>query len=290
MLLAARGRRVHPLKDDKVLTSWNGLMIAALAKAGAALGRPDWTAAAARAAGFVLAELSDVDGRLLRRWRDGHTTGPGYLDDYAFLAWGLIELYQAELDPRWLGEALRLTGLMCRLFEDELHGGFYYTAHDAEGLIVREKEAFDGALPSGNSVAALVLLRLARLTGDAQWERKAAKLLHAFAPLVQRHPPAATQLLVALDLALGEGVEVVVAGDPADPATAELIAAAREGFSPGLALLLAAPGPAGERLAELAPFTRSMGLVDGRPAAYLCRAHACQRPVTSAGELKALLA
>jgi uncharacterized protein YyaL (SSP411 family) len=289
LLFAAREQRVHPLKDDKVLTAWNGLMIAALAKAGAALGRADWTAAAARAASFVLARLSDDEGRLLRRWRDGHTTGPGYLDDYAFLAWGLVELYEADLDPRWLAEGLRLSGLMCRFFEDELHGGFFYTAHDAEGLIVREKEVFDGALPSGNSAAAYVMLRLARLTGEGLWERKAAKLFHAFAPQIQRHPPVATQLLVALDLALAEGVEVVLAGDSGEAATQDLIAAAQRSFAPRKALLLAAPGPIGERLAELAPFTRGMGPVEGKPAAYVCRAHACQRPVTSADELKALL-
>ncbi len=292
MLFAARDKRVHPLKDDKVLTAWNGLMIAALAKASQVLPHPGaaWLDAARRAARFVLENLADKEGRLLRRWREGHTAGPGYLDDHAFFIWGLTELYEASLEPAWLEEALRLAELMRRLFEDELHGGFYYTAHDAESLIVREKEVFDGAVPSGNSVAALVLVKLSRLTGDPRWERKAMKAMRVFTPQVGRHPPAATFFLAALDYALAPGLEIVLAGDPEDPRTRVLLEAARRPFQPHKALILAPPGPEGERLAALAPFTRGMGQVEDRPAAYVCRGHACQRPVTTAKELVELLA
>ncbi|MFZ5586064.1 MAG: thioredoxin domain-containing protein [Thermodesulfobacteriota bacterium] len=290
LLYAARERRPKPLKDDKVLTAWNGLMIAALAKGHQALGEALPLAAAQKAARFVLERLSDSDGRLLRRWRQGHTSGPGFLEDYAFLAWGLIELHQADLDPAWLMEALRLTGLACALFEDELHGGFFFTPHDGERLIIRDKEFYDGALPSGNSVMAMNLVRLARLTGRAELERKAHKVFRACGESLGRQPMAHTQLLVALDHALGPAHEVVVAGDPADPATRELLQAAQRAFSPGLSLLLAPPGPAGDPVRELAPFCAGMSPVDGRPAAYVCTGQACQAPLTDPAALAAALA
>ncbi|MFH1058441.1 MAG: thioredoxin domain-containing protein [Pseudomonadota bacterium] len=290
MLYDAREERPKPLKDDKVLTAWNGLMIAALAKGHQALGEAEPLAAAQKAARFALERLRDGDGRLLRRWRDGQTSGPGFLEDYAFFVWGLIELHQADLDPAWLAEALRLTDLACALFEDQLHGGFFFTPHDGEKLIIREKEFYDGALPSGNSVMAMNLLRLARLTGRAELERKAQKLFRAGGEDLSRQPMAYTQLLLALDYALGPAHEVVVAGDPADPATAALIQAAQRGFHPGLALLLAAPGPAGEAVRDLAPFCAGMGPVAGRPAAYVCTGHACQAPVTEPAALTAALA
>ncbi len=290
LLFAAREGRVHPLKDDKILSAWNGLMIAALAKGHAVAGRPDWLQAAQAAARFILANLSDPQGRLLRRWRDGHTSGQGFLDDHAFFVWGLLELYQADQNPAWLEQALRLTALMERHFADELHGGYYYAAHDGEALFMREKDIYDGAMPSGNSVAAHNLLRLARLTGDPTWERKAMKLFKAFAGQVRQAPQAHTHLLCALDYALAPGREVVIAGDPADPRTQAMLRAALASFRPDLTLLLNSPGPAGERLRGLAPYTRGMDPVGGAPAAYVCQNHACQRPVTTVEELNALLA
>ncbi len=289
-LWQAREGRVHPLKDDKVLTAWNGLMIAALAKGYQALGEGAYLAAARRAAGFVLEQLSDDQGRLLRRWRSGQVSGPGFLEDYAFFIWGLIELHQADLDPAWLSQAARLCELACRLFEDQLHGGFFFTPHDGEELIARDKEAYDGATPSGNSVMAVNLLRLARLLARPEWERKAVKLLRAFAGPVRRQPMAYTHLLMALDLALGPSQELVLTGDPADPVVGEMLRLAQTGFGPRRVLLLLPPGPAGEQVRQLAPFTRGMGPVRGRPAAYLCSGHACQRPLTDPAELKAALA
>ncbi|MFH1033486.1 MAG: thioredoxin domain-containing protein [Pseudomonadota bacterium] len=289
-LFAHREERVHPLKDDKVLTAWNGLMIAALAKGYQVLGDEAYLAAAARAARFVLEGLSDADGRLLRRWRGGDLSGPGFLEDYAFFIWGLLELYQADLDPSWLEEAQRLCGLALSLFEDQLHGGFFFTPHDGEGLIARDKDAYDGATPSGNSVMAVNLLRLARLLARPEWERKAVKLLRAFGEQMRRQPMAYTHMLMALDLLLGPCQELVLAGDPADPALKEMLRLAQAGFGPRRVLLLLADGPAGERVRALAPYTRGMGPVGGKPAAYLCTGHACQRPLTDPAELKAALA
>ncbi|MBI5522809.1 MAG: thioredoxin domain-containing protein [Desulfarculus sp.] len=288
-LWEAREKRVRPLKDDKVLTAWNGLMIAALAKGHQVLGDEAHLAAARGAARFVLAQLSDPEGRLLRRWRGGQAGGQGFLEDYAFFVWGLIELHQADLDPAWLGQAARLCELACRLFEDELHGGFFFTPHDGEGLIAREKESYDGATPSGNSVMAVNLLRLARLTGQERWERKALKLLRAFGETLRRQPMAHTHMLLALDLALGPSQELVLAGGPDDQALQEMLSLARAGFAPRRSLLLVPPGQAGEPVRELAPFTRGMGTLEGRPAAYLCSGQACQRPISDPAELKAAL-
>jgi uncharacterized protein YyaL (SSP411 family) len=286
-LFAVREKRVHPLKDDKVLTAWNGLMIAALAKGYQVLGDGAYLAAARKAAGFVLTQLGDAQGRLSRRWRGGSLSGPGFLEDYAFFIWGLIELHQADLDPAWLTQAARLCQLACQLFEDELHGGFFFTPHDGEGLIARDKEAYDGATPSGNSVMAVNLLRLARLLARPEWERKAVKLLRAFGEPVRRHPMGYTHMMMALDLALGPSQELVLAGDPADPALKEMLRLAQASFGPRRVLLLLPPGPAGDQVRELAPYTRGMRPVDGRPAAYLCSGHACQRPLTDPEELKA---
>jgi len=191
-LHAAREERIHPLKDDKILTSWNGLMIAALAKGYQVLGDPKYAAAAGKAADFLLQTLRDPSGRLLRRYRDGHTAYRGFLDDYAFLVWGLLDLYEAVFDIRYLEEALRLNREMLELFWDETHGGCFFTPHDGEALIVRDKEIYDGAVPSGNSVAALNLLRLSRMTGDVSLEQQAERILQAFSGLVGDYPMAYT--------------------------------------------------------------------------------------------------
>jgi hypothetical protein len=288
-LFAAREKRVRPLTDDKVLTAWNGLMIAALAKSAQALGEGEHLAAAQRAADFVLAELTDDKGRLLRRWREGQTLGPGYLDDYAFFLWGLIELYEAGFEPRRLEEALALARQMHELFWDDVGKGFFYTPHHAEDLIVREKDLYDGATPSGNSTAAWCLLRLARLTGDTAWEKRAGELMRAFSAQVDQTPMAYTQLLMALDFAQGPSREVVVAG-PAEAGAPELMAAAQRAFLPRRALVLKPDGPRGEALAELAPYVREMGPVEGRAAAYVCQGFACQAPVTGVEELREALA
>jgi uncharacterized protein YyaL (SSP411 family) len=284
-LYAEREKRERPLKDDKVLTSWNGLMIAALAKGAAVLGQEEYETAAARAAGFILDNMRDHEGRLCRRWRQGETKGIGYLDDYAFLIWGLIELYEAAFDPAYLEAALDLADQAGRLFWDDLHHGYFFTPHHGEDLIVHEKDLYDGATPSGNSVMALNLLRLARLTGDSAWEKKADRLMAAMSAQVAQHPMAYTQFLVALDYAMGPSWEVVVVGEPKAAPTRALISVAQKRFLPTRALLLKPGGEAGQRLARLAPFTAEMEPVQDGAAAYVCRDFACQRPVSDPKEL-----
>lgn len=284
-LFAAREKRVHPLKDDKIITSWNGLMIAALAMAGAALGQPEYLQAAARAAAFVEQRLTTEGGHLQRRWRQGHLTGPGYLEDYAFYIWGLIELHQAGQDPRHLERALELTELAGRLFWDEAAGGYFYTPADGEALIFRDKEIYDGALPSGNSVMAGNLLRLGRLCARPKLEERADEVMRAFGEMVERMPMAYTQLMNALDFALGPGQEVVVVGAADGADTRALLAKARSSFGPRRVLLFRPVGAGAPLVESLAPYCAEMEMVGGAATAYVCQGYACQSPVNDPADL-----
>jgi hypothetical protein len=285
-LHAAREERVHPLKDDKILTSWNGLMIAALAKGYQVLGDSAYAAAAGKAANFLLETMRDPSGRLLRRYRDGQVAYRGYLDDYTFLVWGLLDLYEAAFDIRYLEEALRLNGEMLELFWDEPNGGCFFTAHDGEQLIVRDKDIYDGAVPSGNSVAALNLLRLSRMTGDVSLEQKAERMLQAFSGLVGDYPMAYTQFLNAVEFALGPAQEIVIAGDPASPVTKEMQAVVQRAFLPNRVLLFKPVGAEGERLAAVCAYAQSLHPVDRQPTAYICENYACQKPITAIDQLR----
>ncbi len=281
-LLAVRTRRVHPFADDKILTDWNGLMIAALARAGAAFGEPRYVAAARAAAEFVLAELRDEHGRLYKRWRQGEAAHAGTLEDYAFLTWGLLELYQAGFEVRHLEAALALDAAMLAHFEDRAAGGFFTSADDAEELLFRHKDVYDGALPSGNSVAAWNLLRLARLTGRTELEEHGRRTLAAFGSAA-RMPSAHTLYLLALDFALGPSFEVVVAGDAAATDTRALLAAFQTRFLPQLVLVHRPEGEEPE-IARLAPFTREQVSRAGKALAYVCRNYACRAPTTDVAQ------
>ncbi len=237
-LLARREQRERPLRDDKILTDWNGLIIAAYAGASAAFDDPKLTRTAERAVDFLLAKLVTADGRLLHRYRDGEAAIAGTVDDYAFLIWGLIELYQATFDTRHLHAALQLTDKLLEHFWDEDRGGFYHTADDARDLIVRTKESYDGAIPSGNSVAMMNLLRLARITGDTVLEERAAGIGRAFAQEIERTPSGHTQLLSALDFALGPSHEVVIVGDPRAEDTQQLLQALASAYVPNKVVVL----------------------------------------------------
>ncbi len=305
-LFAARERRERPLKDDKVLTDWNGLMIAALAKGARALGEDAWLEAAREAAGFLLGNLRDREGRLLHRWRQGEAAIPATADDHACLIWALIELYETDFDPRWLREALELQEMLDARYWDGEAGGYYVTAGDATDLPVRRKEIHDGAVPSANSVAYLNLLRLARLTGRTALAARADRLEAAFAPTVGRAPAAETMFLVGLDFRIGPSHEVVIAGDPETEDTQRMVEALGRGFFPRAVVVLRpsgdggrggagrgsdAPSGTGEPSAEepeivrLAPYTRGHRPVDDRTAAYVCRDFACRAPTTSLEEL-----
>jgi uncharacterized protein YyaL (SSP411 family) len=288
-LFRIREKRIHPLKDDKILTSWNGLMIAALAKGSQALQDPALSDAAGRAAEFILDRLRTPQGRLLRRYREGEAVISGFLEDYAFLVWGLIELYEATFQVRYLEEALRLNQRMIEFFWDEEKGGFYFSGLDNEALIARPKELYDGATPSGNSVAALNLLRLARMTGRSDLEEKTEGLAQAFAPAVVEAPTAFTQFLNFLDFYLGPSQEIVLAGDPQWGTSRAMIASIQQKFHPNKILLFRAEDDTGEKLTALCPFAKEMKSTDQKATAYLCEGYSCKAPMTDPAALREAL-
>lgn len=288
-LFLAREKRIHPLKDDKILTSWNGLMIAALLKAYRALGEKAYLNAAQKALAFLLNTLQVKDGYLLRRYREGEAAHAAYLDDYAFLVWGLVEAYETAFDPKDLEDAMTLTRSMLELFWDQENGGFFFTGRENETLITRSKDAQDGALPSGNSVAALILLRLGRLTGDAMLEEKADAIFQTFASQVDEYPAAHTQLLQALDFMIGPVQEVVIAGDPGNNDTQAMVDSVHQRFLPHQVVLFVPGDEARARLSALAPFVKEMTPTDGKATAYVCRRYACQAPITDPKEFEKVL-
>ncbi len=282
-LYEARALRVPPLRDDKVVTAWNGLAVAALAFAGRALAEPRYVAAARRAAVFAL-ERMRPGGRLARSWRDGVTGPPGFLQDHAFLVQALLELHQATFEPRWLAEAVELAGETERLFADP-RGGWFTAGTDQERLIAREKPAHDGAEPSGASVALLCALRLEALTGDARWGEVADRALRWYAPSLAERPAALTELLLALD-AWTEGGGAVVLLWPRGGDPGPLAAALRARFLPNHLLTGAEEGAALEALRALVPAARDRAPIDGRATAYPCRRGACGLPAGTPEELQ----
>ena len=283
-LLAIRDRRARPHRDDKVLTSWNGLMIAALADGAATLNEPRYLQAARRSAEFILSAVRR-DGRLLRRWRDGEARYPGTLEDYAFFVHGLLGLYEADFDPRWLAEATSLAAQMLEQFLDEPSGGFFLRAKDEAPLIARSKDIYDGATPSGNSMAVFVCLRLGRLTADARYDTVGRNALARFAQPLRQSPFAFPQMYSALDFALGPTQEIVIAGDPADPGTAAMVRAVHERWLPRAVTILHPAGPEGRAIEAIAPFVSAQVPLQGRPTAYVCRDFACDLPVTDPAKL-----
>jgi uncharacterized protein len=286
-LFARRERRVRPATDDKVLAGWNGLAISAFAEAGRAYGEDRYTEAAVDAAAFVLSNLRRDDGRLLRAWRDGRTGGPAYVDDHALLATAFLDLYETTFDLRWFVEASRLIDTMLELFADAERGGFFQTGSDAEDLVVRPKEMYDNALPSGNSAAAEVLQRLALLTGESRYERAGADALRLVRGMMERAPTGFGHALGALDLYVSAAKEVAIVGDPSADDTRRLVEEVWRRFQPNRVLAVAAPDDDATRTV---PLLADRPQVDGRATAYVCERFVCQRPVTDPSDLAELLA
>jgi uncharacterized protein YyaL (SSP411 family) len=310
LLLHARDQRVRPGLDDKRLTAWNALMIAALADAGAVLERGDYVSAARKCAAFLLDELRDGDGRLLRTWKDGRGRLAAYLEDHAFLLQALLVLYEATFEERWYREAVAIADTMLERFSDPERGGFFTTASDHPHLVTRRKDLDDAPIPSGNSAAALGLLRLAHFSGEVRYERAAIGVLRLHWPIAARHPSAFGHLLQALDFHLAAVREVAVVGGGVDADGAGALAGAvRRMFRPHAVLAGGPGGPGGAGGAGEAggaaeaggpdgpggedaviPLLEGRGLVGGRAAAYVCERFACQMPVTSVADLLAALA
>ncbi len=288
-LFTARNKRIHPHKDDKILTDWNGLMIAALAKGAQVCNEPEYADAAKRAADFILTDMRRPDGRILHRYRDGHAAILANVDDYAFLIWGLLELYETVFDVHYLQTALNLNSEMIRYFWDEQNGGFYFTADDAEELIVRQKDIYDGAIPSGNSVAVLNLFRLARITANSDLEDKANKIMLAFSKDVKSEPFGYTQMMVGLDFGIGPSYEIVIVGNPEAKDTKEMLNFLRKHFVPNKVVLLRPSDQEEPDIIRLAKFTEYQSSFDGKATAYVCLDYACKMPTTDTEEMLKLL-
>jgi uncharacterized protein len=281
-MLQARATRVRPHRDDKVLASWNGLMLGALARASAVLGQPDYLAAAEKNLAFLQARLWEPKTQTLyHRWRDGERDAVQLLEAYAFLLAGVIDLYQASLQPAHLDFAVALAEAMLRRFYDPEQGGFWQTASGDTNLILRLKEDYDGALPSGNSAAILALLTLGAITERADFNDAAGKSLALLADRLQRLPQAVAYLLHALDFSLEPPRRVVLAGPPEAPATRRLLLAAHSVYQPNKVVL----GTAG----PVEPFAKTLSPAHGQPTAYLCTASSCQPPTRDPERLRALL-
>ncbi|MEA3337409.1 MAG: thioredoxin domain-containing protein [Chloroflexota bacterium] len=286
-LFEAREKRIKPARDDKVLTAWNGLMLRAFAYAARVLGREDYRQIAEANAEFLLRELLTGDGRLLRSWAPGSLTGGeaqarfnAYLEDYANLVDGLVELYQLSFDLRWLQAARDLADTMIELFWDEQDGGFYQTSYDHEALVARPKDFVDNATPSGNSVAADVLQRLAVLTGDDRYPKYAETILLQLREAMARQPLGFGHLLGALERYLARPQEVAIIGDPANQVTQMLLREVREPFLPNVVVVLAPTEQAAAEWAETVPLLADRVQIGGKPTAYVCENFACQLPVT----------
>ncbi len=279
-MLAARAKRTPPGLDDKILTGWNGLMIASLARGAQVLNEPRFAQAAADAADFLLKNLTR-DGRLLRTYRKGEARLTGYLSDYAFFVEGLLNLYEATFEQRWLDSAQSLTDLSIRYYFDEKDGAFFYTASDAEKLIARSKQPMDNAIPSGNSVHALNLLRLAILLDRKDYRTKAESIFRAFAPLAEQSPAAFERLLCAADFYHDRVKEIVIVGDRADSETRAMLRTVFDRYLPHKVVVWAADAQENPPL----PLLRGKSRKEGKPTAYVCENYNCQLPVTSADAL-----
>jgi len=307
VLFEARTQRIAPGRDDKVLAEWNGLMLHAFAEAGAALDRPDYTATARRAARFLLREMIQEAGswkleaesrdtqlpasvrseaapiRLCRTYKAGRAHLNAYLEDYAAVALGLVALYQVTFEREWLEAAAALAQTIDANFRDPERGGFFQTSDDHETLVARRKDFIDSAIPSGNSLAAELFLRLSRLLDLPEGVADAEGIMQVMADAMSQQPGAFGRLLCALELYLHPGVEIALVGDPAAAETRALLAEVYARFLPNSVIALAAPGDAGT--GERIPLLAGRGMVDGRPTAYVCRNYVCNLPVTQPADL-----
>ena len=283
-----RDQRIHPHKDDKILADWNGLMIGALALGGRILADKAYVDAAEKGMRFVLSSMHQK-GRLKHRYRDGEAAIDGMLSDYAYIVWGLLELYAASFKTEILEQAVLLNKRMLELFWDDKDGGFFITPGDGESLIVRPKEIYDGALPSGNSIALHNLLRLQRLTANTDLGTKATLLIRSFSEALQEVPSGYTQFLSGVYFTLSPAAELVIVGDPEAPDTREMLAILEKNFFPEIVALVKNPSGEAGMLGALAPFTADHTSINGKATAYVCQDYSCKSPTTEPSQLLRLL-
>ncbi len=288
-LFMIREKRIHPRKDDKILADWNGLMIAALAKGAQALNEPLYAQEAGRAMGFILNRMRDSNGNLLHRFRDGLASLPATVDDYAFVIWGLLELYETEFDAGRLNTAFELNNDLLKNFWDDRNGGLFFTQRNAEKLLMRQKEIYDGAIPSGNSVSLLNFTRLGKITGDASLENKAAEILKLFAGQINQNPSAFSQLLSGLDFIYGPSSEVVIAGELTQKDTQEMLLALRKNFIPSKVVIFNPDNMQSDGIIKTAPFLKYNKSINSKATAYVCSNYTCELPTNNPEQMLALL-
>jgi len=279
-LLAVRAQRIWPGLDDKVLTAWNGLMLASFAEAGRILKRTDYIRVATENANFIFTQLRKEDGRLLRTWKAGSEAKyNAYLEDYAYLADGLLALYQTTFNERWFTWAQELAGQMVTRFSDETNGGFFDTANDHESLLYRPKEIQDNATPSANSMAAHVLLKLSLYAGNGEYWDLAQQAIAGLQEVMAQHPTGFAHWLCAAAFILGKPQEVAIAGDPSDPTTQAFFDVVSDGYRPNLVVAV------GNDTSKI-PLMKGRSKIDGKSAAYVCRRFVCHAPVTQPETLR----
>lgn len=288
-LMSARSSRVRPLRDDKILTDWNGLMIAALARGSRALNNTGYQAAAEKAADFLLSICRSEDGGLFHRFRKGNASIPAYVDDYAFLIWGLLEIYQTSYKTEYLFEARTIMDHLISFFWDGEKGGFFFTSEFAEKLLARPMEIYDGAVPSGNSVSLNNLLRLFSLTGEGRYAELASQMSARFFPRIETNPLAYTHFLSGLDFGFGPSSEVVICSPGPGRGTEEMLSSLHERYLPRTVTMVVSTKTGKRDIRLISPFTKDMNPVGDSATAYVCSGHSCRRPVTGIQEMLDLL-
>jgi len=286
-LLEERKKRVHPLLDDKILTDWNGLMIAALAKAGSAFENENYITQAERCWRFIHNEMVTDKATLKHRYRKGDVAIDGHADDYAFVIWGLLELYEATFKTEYLREAVSLNEQFVDQFWDDDNGGFYFTDESAEELLGRKKEIYDGAMPSGNSIAMMNLLRLGRMTSNTEWEQMADKSLKLFGKSIEKAPTSFGAALQSVDFVEGNSQEIVIAGSQDDSEIEQFIRLLHDQFLPRAVIIL--DDPEDNTIRNLVPYLSDFGMKDGKPTAYVCQNYACELPTNDPDKMMELI-
>ncbi|WP_094228377.1 thioredoxin domain-containing protein [Methanolobus psychrotolerans] len=284
-LFNAREKRIRPSKDDKILTDWNGLAIVALCKAAQAFDEEEYAKMARDAADFFIKKMTDNDGKMKHRYREGEAAIDAFLEDYAFFIWGLIELYQTNFETKYIEHALKLNNYLLNHFYDNEDGGFFHTSDEAEELIFRSKEVYDGAIPSGNSVCIMNLLKLAKITADSEFESVAHRTIEAFAGKVNAAPIGYTQFMSAISFAMRESIEIVIAGNLEDAETRDIITFINERFMPEKVLLFKHEGME-DKIKNIAVYTKDMETMDGKTTVHICHNHNCKLPSNDMDNVK----
>ncbi len=275
-IFTERKKRKHPLKDDKILTDWNGIMIAAFSKASQVLGEKKYQKVAEKAADFIFSKLYQKNGRLLHRYRNGQSAISANLDDYAFIIWGLLELYETSYNPEYLEKAINLNEILLKHFWDEDTGAFFFTADDSEELLVREKNVYDGAIPSGNSVSMYNLLRLSKITSKVSLEKKADELMKTFANQINKMPSAFTFILTALDFAIGPSFEIIIVANKGDSSVKAFLEKLEDKYIPNKVVILKYLED--DSLLENIEILKEYKLVNNKVTAYVCKDFVCKQP------------